>query len=60
MGAIKTAASVLDPYRACVAMLNAAVSRGADVYERSEVLRIRARSRSVEVTTAAERFLPNR
>jgi glycine/D-amino acid oxidase-like deaminating enzyme len=52
MGAIKTAASVLDPYRACVAMLNAAVSRGADVYERSEVLRIRARSRSVEVTTA--------
>jgi glycine/D-amino acid oxidase-like deaminating enzyme len=52
MGAIKTAASVLDPYRACLAMLNAAVSKGADVYERSEVLRIRARSRSVEVTTA--------
>ena len=53
MGAIKTVASVLDPYRACVAMLKAAVSKGADVYERSEVLRIRARSRSVEVTTAA-------
>jgi len=53
MGAIKTAASVLDPYRACVAMLKAAVSKGAEVYERSEVLRIRARSRSVEVTTAA-------
>jgi glycine/D-amino acid oxidase-like deaminating enzyme len=52
MGAIKTAASVLDPYRASLAMLNAAVSKGADVYERSEVLRIRARSRSVEVTTA--------
>ena len=53
MGAIKTAASVLNPYRACVAMLEAAVSKGADVYERSEVLRIRARARSVEVTTAA-------
>jgi glycine/D-amino acid oxidase-like deaminating enzyme len=52
MSAIKTAASVLDPYRACLAMLNAAVSKGAEVYERSEVLRIRARSRSVEVTTA--------
>lgn len=52
MGAIKTAASVVDPYRASVAMLQAAVSKGADVYERSEVLRIRARRRSVEVTTA--------
>ena len=52
MGAIKTAASVLDPYRACLAALNAAIAKGADVYERSEVLRIRARSRSVEVTTA--------
>jgi glycine/D-amino acid oxidase-like deaminating enzyme len=53
MGAIKTAGSVVDPYRACLALLDAAVSKGADVYERSEVLRIRARSRSVEVTTAA-------
>lgn len=52
MGAIKTAASVLDPYRACLALLNASVSKGADVYERSEVLRVRARSRTVEVTTA--------
>jgi glycine/D-amino acid oxidase-like deaminating enzyme len=51
MGAIKTAASVLDPYRVCVALLNAAVSKGADVYERSEVLRIRVRSRTVEVAT---------
>jgi glycine/D-amino acid oxidase-like deaminating enzyme len=52
MGAIKTAASVLDPYRACLALVNAGVSKGADVYERSEVLRVRARSQSVEVTTA--------
>jgi glycine/D-amino acid oxidase-like deaminating enzyme len=52
MGAIKTAASVLDPYRACLALLNAAVSKSADVYERSEVLRIRVRGRSVEVATA--------
>jgi glycine/D-amino acid oxidase-like deaminating enzyme len=51
MGAIKTAASVVDPYRVCLALLNAAVSKGADVYERSEVVRIRARSRTVEVAT---------
>jgi glycine/D-amino acid oxidase-like deaminating enzyme len=50
-GAIKTAASVLDPYRVCLALLDAAVSKGADVYERSEVLRIRARSRTVDVAT---------
>jgi glycine/D-amino acid oxidase-like deaminating enzyme len=53
MGAIKTAGSVLDPYRGCLALLDAAVRKGADVYERSEVLRIRARSRTVEVATSA-------
>jgi glycine/D-amino acid oxidase-like deaminating enzyme len=50
-GAIRTAGVVLDPYRACLAALHASVARGANVFERSEVLRIRARTKSVEVAT---------
>ena len=50
-GAIRTAGFVLDPYRACLAALDASVAKGATVFERLEVLRIRARTRSVEVTT---------
>ncbi len=50
-GAIRTAGFVLDPYRACLAALDASVAKGATVFERSEVLRIRARPKSVEVAT---------
>ena len=50
-GAIRTAGFVLDPYRACLAALDASVAKGANVFERSEVLRIRARTKSVEVAT---------
>jgi glycine/D-amino acid oxidase-like deaminating enzyme len=50
-GAIKTAGSVLDPYRTCLAAANAAVGKGAQIFERSEVLRIRSRAKSVEVVT---------
>jgi glycine/D-amino acid oxidase-like deaminating enzyme len=50
-GAIRTAGFVLDPYRACLAALDASVAKGVSVFERSEVLRIRARAKSVEVAT---------
>jgi glycine/D-amino acid oxidase-like deaminating enzyme len=52
-GAIKTRAVVLDPYRACVGLAAAAASRGAVLFERSPVRRIRAGRKSVEVRTAA-------
>ncbi len=51
-GAIRTDAFVLDPYRACLAALNASLGKEAAVFERSEVLRIRARRQTVEVVTA--------
>ena len=50
-GAIRTRGAVLDPYRACVGLATAAASRGAGVFERSAVTRIRAASRHVDVTT---------
>jgi glycine/D-amino acid oxidase-like deaminating enzyme len=50
-GAIRTAGFVLDPYRTCLAALDASVTKGANVFERSEVLRIRARAKAVEVAT---------
>ena len=50
-GAIRTAGFVLDPYRACLAALDASVAKGGTVFEQSEVLRIRARAKSVEVVT---------
>ena len=52
VGAIKTGGFVVDPYRACTTLVNAAVARQAEVFERSEVRRIRSRSGSVEVVTA--------
>lgn len=51
-GAIRTRGAAVDPYRACVGLVAAAASRGAAVFERSPVTRIRTRSRHVEVTTA--------
>lgn len=53
VGAIRTSGAVLDPYRTCLALIAAASARGAEVFEHSEVLRIRTHSKSVEVVTAA-------
>jgi glycine/D-amino acid oxidase-like deaminating enzyme len=50
-GAIRTRGAVLDPYRACLGLAAAAEQRGATLFERSEALRIRARRKSVDVTT---------
>lgn len=52
-GAIKTHASVLDPYRACLGLADAAVRRGAHVFEHSGVTRIRRARQTVDVHTAA-------
>jgi glycine/D-amino acid oxidase-like deaminating enzyme len=50
-GAIRTRGGALDPYRACVGLIAGAAARGAAVFERSPVTRIRVRSKHVEVTT---------
>src|SRR5918993_4155395 len=50
-GAIRTRGAVLDPYRACVGMASAAESRGARLHEKSEVKRIRAGKKHVDVQT---------
>lgn len=52
-GAIRTRGASLDPYRACLGLTAAAVSRGAAVYEKSAAIRVRARRKDVEVTTEA-------
>jgi glycine/D-amino acid oxidase-like deaminating enzyme len=51
-GGIRTRAALLDPYRACVGMASAAADRGAALFERSEVRRIRSARKHVEVRTA--------
>ena len=51
-GAIRTRGFSLDPYRACLGLASASRSRGAVLYERSEVRKIRASRKQVEVTTA--------
>jgi glycine/D-amino acid oxidase-like deaminating enzyme len=50
-GAIRTRGAALDPYRACLGLAAAATARGAALFERSPVRRIRAASRYVDVTT---------
>ncbi len=50
-GAIRTRGFALDPYRACLALAVQAASRGATIYERSPVRRIRATRKYVDVTT---------
>jgi glycine/D-amino acid oxidase-like deaminating enzyme len=50
-GAIRTHGFSFDPYRACLALAGAAASRGAAIYERSPVRRIRATRKYVDVTT---------
>jgi glycine/D-amino acid oxidase-like deaminating enzyme len=42
----------VDPYRACVALINAASRRGATAFERSPVTKVTFTRRSVQVTTA--------
>jgi glycine/D-amino acid oxidase-like deaminating enzyme len=50
-GGLRTHGAVMDPYRACIGLIAAAVSRGAVVHERSGVRRIRARKGGVDVVT---------
>ena len=50
-GAVRTRGFSLDPYRACVALAAAAAGRGAAIYERSPVRRIRATRKHVDVTS---------
>jgi glycine/D-amino acid oxidase-like deaminating enzyme len=52
-GAIRTRGAALDPYRACIGLAAAASARGAAVFERSPVTRVRARSKHVDVTAGA-------
>jgi glycine/D-amino acid oxidase-like deaminating enzyme len=51
-GAIRTRGFAFDPFRACVGLAAAAAERGADVFERTPVRRVRAKRKLVEVTTA--------
>jgi glycine/D-amino acid oxidase-like deaminating enzyme len=51
-GAIRTRGYAFDPYRACLGLAASAVSRGASVFERTAVRRIRAGRKRVEVATA--------
>jgi glycine/D-amino acid oxidase-like deaminating enzyme len=52
-GAIRTRGFSFDPFRATLGLADAAVSRGADVFERTLVRRIRANRKAVDVVTAA-------
>ncbi|PYR59788.1 MAG: hypothetical protein DMF85_06875 [Acidobacteria bacterium] len=52
-GAIRMRGVVIDPYRACVGLAAAAASRRAAIFEKSEVRRVRAGRKRVEVKTAA-------
>jgi len=52
-GALKTrGVASFDPYRACLGLARAAAARGADIFERSEVVRVRAGRKAVEIRTA--------
>jgi len=52
-GAIRTRGFSFDPYRACVGFAAAAGARGAALYERSPVRKIRAGRKGVHVSTAS-------
>ena len=51
--AIRTRGFVFDPYRACLGFAGAAAGRGALLFERTPVRRIRAGRKAVEVATAS-------
>ncbi len=48
---IRTRGFAFDPYRACLGFAKAAVDRRAAIFEKTEVRRIRANRKRVEVTT---------
>jgi len=51
-GAIRTAGGAsVDPYRACLGLAKAAVAKGARIFERSAVLRVRCGRAGVELET---------
>jgi glycine/D-amino acid oxidase-like deaminating enzyme len=50
-GAIRSKGDVIDPYRASLGLAAAAIARGARVYERTTVRRIKSGRRSVELKT---------
>jgi len=51
-GGIRTAGGAcVDPYRACLGLAKAAVTRGARIFERSEVVRVRTGQVGVELET---------
>ena len=50
--AIRTRGFALDPFRACLGFAESAASRGAALFERSPVRRVRAGRKGVEVSTA--------
>ena len=52
-GAIRTHAVAIDPYRACLGLVAAAVERGAAIHEHTAVRRVKAASKHVELATAA-------
>jgi glycine/D-amino acid oxidase-like deaminating enzyme len=55
-GAIRTRGFTIDPYRACVGLASTAASRGAQIFERTDVRRIRATRKYVDVFTASGRI----
>ena len=50
-GAIRTRGFSFDPYRACLGLASASLARGASIYERSQVRRVRAGRKHVQITT---------
>ncbi len=50
-GAIRSRGEAIDPYRTCLGLAAAAASRGAHIFERSPVVRIRAGRKAVAITT---------
>jgi glycine/D-amino acid oxidase-like deaminating enzyme len=50
-GGLRIRGAVLDPYRAAIGLADAAARRGATVFERSAVLRVRATRKSVQIRT---------
>jgi len=52
-GGIRTHGFSLDPYRACLGLASAAASRGALLFEKSQVRRIHVGRKQVEIATAA-------
>ena len=51
-GAIRTRGFGIDPFRACLGLAATAEGRGATLFERSPVTRIRTKAKLVEVSTA--------